>query len=263
MPDRVVHVQPNEPPEQQVVVEFLLSIVIVFLGTLGYVGLSVVGGGLLAFCAMSVVLGLGYTFYSGAVEAWLVDALRATGFDGQLDRVFARGSMVTGAAMLIGTVAGGLLGSVDLVWPFLLRSGLLLLVFSIAFVSMHDLGFRRRPLSVAALPREMRLVTETSMVYGWQRPSVRLLMMTSFFRLYPDFPKSANTLYLYILRAKLSVRPAQVDGIYVNIISHGSTPARTRACSDTTPRPDALYRALSRLDAVSDQAHVNVTHCQI
>ena len=81
--------------------------------------------------------------------------------------------------------------------------------------------------------------------------------------LYPDFPKSTNTLYLYILRAKLSVRPAQVDGIYVNIISHGSTPARTRACSDTTPRPDALYRALSRLDAVSDQAHVNVTHCQI
>ena len=74
------------------------------------------------------------------------------------------------------------MGSVDLVWPFLLRSGLLLLVFSIAFVSMHDLGFRRRPLSVAALPREMRLVTETSMVCGWQRPSVRLLMMTSFFQ---------------------------------------------------------------------------------
>ena len=65
------------------------------------------------------------------------------------------------------------------------------------------------------------------------------------------------------LLAKLSVRPAQVDGIYVNIISHGSTPARTRACSDITPRPDALYRALSRLDAVSDQATVNVTHCQI
>ena len=90
-----------------------------------------------------------------------------------------------------------------------------------------------------------------------------ILGTAAYMWLYPDFPKSTNTLYLYILRAKLSVRPAQVDGIYVNIISHGSTPARTRACSDTTPRPDALYRALSRLDAVSDQAHVNVTHCQI
>ena len=161
---------------------FLLSIVIVFVGTLGYVGISLLGGGLLSFCAMSVLLGLGYTFYSGAVETWLVDALQATGFDGQLDRVFARGSMVTGAAMLIGTVAGGLFGSVDLVWPFLLRSGLLLLVFSIAFLSMHDLGFHRRPLSVATLPKEIRLVTETSMVYGWRRASVRLLMIASFFQ---------------------------------------------------------------------------------
>ena len=95
------------------------------------------------------------------------------------------------------------------------------------------------------------------------RAKIGELVIERDFWLYPDFPKSTNTLYLYILRAKLSVRPAQVDGIYVNIISHGSTPARTRACSDTTPRPDALYRALSRLDAVSDQAHVNVTHCQI
>ena len=161
---------------------FLLSIVIVLTGTLGYVGVSAVGGGLVLFCAMSVLLGLGYAFYSVAMEAWLVDALRATGFDGQLDRVFARSSMVSGTAMLFGTVGGGLLASVDLAWPFLLRSGLLLIVFSIAFLTMRDLGFRRRPLSLSAFPAEMRLVTKTSVVYGWQRASVRLLMITSFFQ---------------------------------------------------------------------------------
>jgi len=161
---------------------FLLSIVIVLIGTLGYVGVSAAGGGLVQFCAMSVLLGLGYAFYSGAMEAWLVDALRATGFDGQLDRVFARSSMVSGTAMLFGTVGGGLLASVDLAWPFLLRSGLLLIVFSIAFLTMRDLGFRRRPLSLSAFPAEMRLVTKTSVVYGWQRASVRLLMITSFFQ---------------------------------------------------------------------------------
>ena len=84
--------------------------------------------------------------------------------------------------MLIGTVGGGLLGSVDLAWPFVLRSGLLLIVFGLAFLRMHDLGFRRRPLSFSALPAEMRLVTETSLVYGWQRAPVRLLMITSFFQ---------------------------------------------------------------------------------
>ena len=94
---------------------FLLSVAVVLVGTLGYVGTAAVGGSLLLFCIMSVILGLGFTFYSGAVEAWLVDALNATGYAGQLDQVFARGSIVSGAAMLVGTVSGGLLGSLDLI----------------------------------------------------------------------------------------------------------------------------------------------------
>ncbi len=61
---------------------FLLRIAIVLVGTLGCVGISVVGGGLFPLCAMSVLLGLGHAFYSGAMEAWLVEALKASGFDG-------------------------------------------------------------------------------------------------------------------------------------------------------------------------------------
>ena len=135
-------------------------------------------GRFVSFCAVSVLLGLGYTFYSGAVEAWLVDALRATGFEGQLDRVFARGSMVTGAAMLVGTVGGGALGHFDLAFPFLLRALLLIIVFGLAWRTMHDLGFARRPLRLSALPGEMRSVGRASMTYGWQRRSVRLLMIS-------------------------------------------------------------------------------------
>ena len=39
-----------------------------------------------------------------------------------------------------------------------------------------------------------------------------------YFWLYPDFPKGINTMYPYILRGKLSVRPAQVGGIDVNTL---------------------------------------------
>ena len=56
---------------------------------------------------VSILLGLGFTFFSGAVEAWLVDALAATGFTGQLEQVFGRGQIVTGVGMLAGSVAGG------------------------------------------------------------------------------------------------------------------------------------------------------------
>ena len=82
-------------------VSFLLSVAILIFTTVAYVAVARSGGSLLAFVGASVVMGLGFTFYSGAVEAWLVDALRETGFTGGLDSVFARGAMVTGAAMLV------------------------------------------------------------------------------------------------------------------------------------------------------------------
>jgi MFS family permease len=160
-------------------ISFLLSVAVLLIGTLGYVGAAAVGGSLLLFCLMSVILGLGYAFYSGAVEAWLVDALNAAGYAGQLDQVFARGSIVSGAAMLIGTVGGGLLGSLDLSIPFLARAGLLAAVFGVALFTMHDIGFTPRALQLAALLAEMRTIARASITYGWREHSVRLLIIAS------------------------------------------------------------------------------------
>ncbi|MEM7534175.1 MAG: MFS transporter [Chloroflexota bacterium] len=161
-------------------VSFLLSVAIVLLGTLGYVGVAAMGGGLLAFSLMSVVLGLGYTFYSGAVEAWLVDALNATGYTGKLDKIFARSSMISGCAMLVGSIGGGFLGSLDLSIPFWARAGLLATVYGVAHFTMHDLGFNPRATSLAKLPGEMRKIAQVSVTYGWQQSSVRLLIIASF-----------------------------------------------------------------------------------
>jgi MFS family permease len=161
---------------------FLLSALILLIGTLGYVSISALGGGLIPFVVASIVLGLGFSFYSGAVEAWLVDALAATGYEGQLDRVFARGSMVSGAAMLVGTVGGGLLGSVDLAWPFVARALLLAAVFLVGLRAMHDVGFTPRATTVSALPAETRRVLQASVDFGWRSRPVRLLMIVSLFQ---------------------------------------------------------------------------------
>jgi hypothetical protein len=45
---------------------------------------------------------------SGATEAWLVDGLKFSKYGGALESVFAKGSIVGGAAMLSGSVAGGI-----------------------------------------------------------------------------------------------------------------------------------------------------------
>src|SRR5215208_1012524 len=111
-------------------ISFLVGSLTLMAATLLYVMLWQVGAAFWAWAVVSILLGLGFTFFSGAVEAWLDDALNATGFDGDPEAVFGRGQVVSGAAMLTGSVAGGFAAAqVSLGTPFVLRGAILALMF--------------------------------------------------------------------------------------------------------------------------------------
>jgi MFS family permease len=156
---------------------FLLSVAILFAGTIAYAAIPSAGGGFVAICAASVVLGLGYTFYSGATEAWLVDALKASGHTEPVDHVLARGQLVSSAAMLVGSVSGGVLGSASLVYPYVVRCGLLLTAFLVGFASMHDVGFSIRQITPREVPRAMLRAAEESVRFGWQTRAARFAIL--------------------------------------------------------------------------------------
>lgn len=158
---------------------FLLSLLVLAVTTMAYVGLAQIGAGVVAFVIVSVLIGLGFTFYSGAMEAWLVDGLRHHGYDGELDAIFSRGQIVSGAAMLIGTVVGGLLGQIDLAIPFIVRSVLLVILLVLAFVGMHDLGFVPRHVPWRELPAEATRIGRDGVKVGWGNRSLRLLMLAT------------------------------------------------------------------------------------
>jgi predicted MFS family arabinose efflux permease len=125
-----------------------------------------------------VLLGLGFTFFSGATEAWLVDALNATGYAGTLETVLGRAQTVSGAAMLVGSVAGGVVAQAgDLGVPYLLRAALLGLTLVVAWRAMHDIGFT--PRRGANPVTEVRNVVRGSMDAGWRNPPVRALMLAA------------------------------------------------------------------------------------
>jgi MFS family permease len=159
---------------------YLLGTVTLTVSTLLYVLLWQVEAPFWQWALVSMLLGLGFTFFSGAVEAWLVDALAATGFTGELETVFGRGQVVTGAAMLAGSVAGGIVAQqTSLGVPFVLRGLVLIVMFAVAFRLMHDIGFTPakggRPLA------EMRKVASASIDYGWRVPAVKWLMVEALF----------------------------------------------------------------------------------
>jgi MFS family permease len=156
---------------------FLLSLIVLATSTLAYVGLAEVGGGVVAFSAVSVLIGLGFTFYSGAVEAWFVDGVRGLGYVGAIDGVFARGQIVGGTAMLVGTVSGGLLGQIDLAIPFLVRAGLLIVLLVMAYLGMQDIGFTPRPVTLRTVPAEANAVARAGIRVGWDSKPLRLIMI--------------------------------------------------------------------------------------
>src|SRR6476619_4607604 len=85
-------------------VSFLLGTATLSISTLLYYLLWQLSAPFWAWAVVSVLLGLGFTFFSGAVEAWLVDALHFSGYDGGLETVLGRGQIIGGAAMLGGSV---------------------------------------------------------------------------------------------------------------------------------------------------------------
>ncbi len=157
---------------------YLLGALTLAISTILYLYMWQIQGPFWGWALSSMVLGLGYTFFSGATEAWLVDALKATNFKGSLESVFAKGQMVGGAAMLTGAISGGIIAQYsNLGVPYILRSAVLMINFAMAFVLMQDLGFTpSRPKNPI---HEMKKIFNKSIDLGIKNPPVRWIMLTA------------------------------------------------------------------------------------
>ena len=105
-------------------------------------------------------------------------ALKATGFQGHLEHVFGRAQTVAGAAMLVGSVAGGFVAQLtNLGVPYLMRAALLGVTLIVALRYMRDLGFTPqrdvRPLAA------VRNVMRGSIDGGFRNRPVRWLMLAA------------------------------------------------------------------------------------
>ena len=159
---------------------YLLGCLTLAVSTALYLLMWQIHGPFWGWALSSILLGLGYTFFSGALEAWLVDALHATNFKGSLDGVFAKGQIIGGVAMLTGSVLGGVIAQFsNLGIPYILRSAVLLINFATAFLLMKDLGFT--PKKSTHYLNEMKGILKASIDNGFRNPPVKWLMISSIF----------------------------------------------------------------------------------
>jgi MFS family permease len=161
---------------------YLIGAAIQLLGNLLYFWMWHVKGPFFGWAIASLLLGFGYTFFSGALEAWLVDALKDAGYEGDLDPIFATNQIVTGIAMLVGSVAGGFIAQwATLGTPYLVRAALQLMSFVVAFVVMKDLGFT--PDRSAGLVTQVKRLASAGWSYGFKNPELRWVILSAPFYL--------------------------------------------------------------------------------
>jgi MFS family permease len=157
---------------------FLLGAATLLVSTLLYLLMWNINAPFWGWALSSAFLGLGFTFFSGATEAWLVDALGATGFRGNLESVFGRAQVVSGAAMLVGSVGGGVIAqATSLGVPYIVRAAMLGLTLIVAWWLMRDLGFT--PDRSASPAKAVKAVVNGAVDGGLRNPPVRWLMLAA------------------------------------------------------------------------------------
>ncbi len=159
-------------------ISYMLGSLTLAFSTFLYLLMWQIHGPFWGWAGSSILLGLGYTFFSGATEAWLVDALKATNFKGHLESVFAKGQIVGGVAMLTGSILGGIIAQYsNLGMPYILRGLVLLVNFATAFFLMKDLGFT--PKKAKQPLNEMKNIFSKSIDHGLKNPPVRWIMLAA------------------------------------------------------------------------------------
>ena len=159
-------------------VSYLLGALTLGISTLLYLWAWQVHASFFYWAVTSILLGLGFSFFSGATQAWLVDALAFTGFKGTLESIFAKGQIVGGIAMLTGSIAGGFIAqATDLGIPYVLRAVFLGITFILAFVFMKDLGFTPKREETAL--NHMKSIFLVSFRTGFRTPAIRWIMLAA------------------------------------------------------------------------------------
>ncbi|NIK61042.1 MFS transporter [Kribbella shirazensis] len=148
------------------------------------IGFVLIGAGLLlqglvpvflAILAAQVLWGIGYTFTSGADQAWITDEIGTE----RAGRVFVRTQQFQLAAKIAGTVTAGGLGLISLPLPMVISGAGMMLLALLLAVFMREQNFHRTPREERETFRHMAETFRHGLEVARRRPVVRTLVLIS------------------------------------------------------------------------------------
>jgi MFS family permease len=148
------------------------------------IGFVLIGAGLLlqglipaflAILAAQVLWGVGYTFTSGADQAWITDEIGTE----RAGRVFVRAQQFELAAKIAGTVTAGGLGLISLPLPMVISGAGTMLLGLLLALFMREQNFHRTPREERETFKQTAETFKHGLAVARQRPVVRTLVVIS------------------------------------------------------------------------------------
>jgi len=143
------------------------------------IGLAILLQGLVptitAVFAAQVIWGLGYTFTSGADEAWITDEIG----EDQVARVFTREQQLGLGLTFVATVLAGLLGLVSLRLPMVVAGAGFLVLAVVLLLVMPEANFQRTPREDRETVASMVDTLRDGLSVARRRPVVRSFFLVT------------------------------------------------------------------------------------
>ncbi len=130
------------------------------------------------FIISEMIAGIGMTFRSGALEAWVVDAVKESGEVISNERIFSSEGIAKNAANIFGGLTGAYMGDINLAYPWLAGAVVLVVIFIISSRIMIE-PKPYHTLDPQSPFTAIKTIFKHSIDYGLRKKVVFLLMITT------------------------------------------------------------------------------------
>jgi len=153
-----------------------LSALTLFLGGLVFIIFPTI----LGFIIAEIIVGIGETLKSGALEAWLVDSLKQQGMEDKVKYVFSVGKRYQATGNLLGLILGGYIGfwNIEYIWHPFAISFLVCLVFLLLWMRED---YQLKKMEIKIFEQIKRTIQKSLEVIKTNRTIYALILLGLFF----------------------------------------------------------------------------------
>jgi MFS family permease len=186
----------------------IIGVALMTAGVLGWTLAPTLPLILLAYAA----LGLGFTFTSGATDAFFYESVQLAGRGEDYTRLVGQTGAIFPGGLAVGSVIGGLLASIDLLLPYLVSFGVLLMGLAVTLTFREPRAAERME---GQERQSFRAILSQSLALMRARPSLRYLMI--YLALVPIASFMIENVFLQPQAVSLGVPLAGIGLIYTGV----------------------------------------------